>query len=220
MKRGQGFARSGIVDPFAEQVVLLLRFRETNGATSFSDEAGRTWSAVGAGATADNNSLLLNGSSYIQSTENLSSLAIGSDDYTLEVWANATSLNPPSFYVDLRPTNINGQYPCMYNDAAGNVVYFTSQYVINAGPGSVSAGITHHLCVCRSGTTNRLFVDGVQKAIWSGQSIYLAASSVRVGAGQQIPLYPMPGRCYSVRLTRAARYIAPFTPPTLPLPGI
>lgn len=206
-------------DPYAAQVVCLLRFTESDGATSFDDECGRTWTAAGGGADIDSGSLLLDGSSYIEAGTGLGDFAFGTGDFTIELWARASSLSPPSFYADLRKYDSNGAYPCIYNDSTGALIYLVnSSAAITSSSGVVSAGVTHHIAYCRSGAAGRLFVDGTQVGSWTDSESYTASDDgVRIGAGNQPTPYPMPGRIYTARITTAARYTSGFSPPSLPL---
>jgi len=209
-------------DPYAADVVSLLRFDEADGATAFADDLGRTWVGASPGAIADAGSLLLDGSSGCYTTTDLSAFAFGTGDFTIEIWARVATLSPPSFYIDMRSYNLNGYFPCIYNDSAGSIFYLVNGVAeISTSSGVVTIDTTRHIAYCRSGSTGRLFVDGVQVGSWSDSSNYVSSGDyVVIGGGNQSVSYPMDGRIYAERITTAARYTADFTPPTLPLPAI
>jgi len=79
-------------DPYWDDVAELMPFNGPNSSTTFTSQKGRSWTRTGSGtiSTARSKfggaSLLLPGSSYLTSTDNMAALAIGTGKVTVEAW--------------------------------------------------------------------------------------------------------------------------------------
>ncbi|MGP1667553.1 MAG: hypothetical protein ACTS5I_16955, partial [Rhodanobacter sp.] len=82
--------RGPVIDPFAAQVVLLMRFNGTNGSTSMIDDVGSTFAASG-NAQLSTSSPITGSASLSMSTGNVlrsansGIYAVGTGDFTIEV---------------------------------------------------------------------------------------------------------------------------------------
>lgn len=87
----------------------------------------------------------------------------------------------------------------------------STQTFINWTP---SINTDYHIAVCRSGSSCRIFIDGVQigATFTNSRSAYLSANPVCIGVFEGA-VYPVSGYYEDLRLTLSARYVTDFTPP-------
>ena len=80
----------------------------------------------------------------------------------------------------------------------------------------MSNGTCYHIAVSRSGTSLKLFIDGVEKASATNSSNFSNATNVLgIGALRDTGQYPLNGYIDDLRITKGvARYTANFTAPT------
>lgn len=242
-------AAAGVTDPHWSNVVSLLHFDGSDASTAFTDEKGKTWSAVsGAKLTTASKKYgsaaltLAGGSDSVTGTAS-TDFDFGSGDFTIEAWVyisgnsgadaggarSANILNTwPSGGSALSgyALNINGSGSTTGTGlnfdtwSSGNSTFFRSVVTI-------SQSAWHHVAVTVSGGVRRLFLDGV----------LLTASTTTIGAGYtqansfgrspiigrtQVTGYPLAlvGLVDDVRITKGvARYTAGFTPPSDPFPN-
>jgi hypothetical protein len=103
--------------------------------------------------------------------------------------------------------------------SAGNISFYASDgstYQINGiGGGSVNDGLWHHVAATRSGSSFRVFIDGVQvgsTGTWAGT---IASTSRPLYIGYNTTAAYMTGYMSNVRFVKGtALYTATFTPPT------
>jgi glucose/arabinose dehydrogenase len=171
------------------------------------------------------------------------------DDFTLEWWMKTSAGNSSGACTPGGDNWINGNI-LIDRDVFGGgdfgdfgVSLFGSGGVIGfgvaqgangntiCGSTNVANGAWHHVAVVRSGTTLRLFVDGVLDASGSGPSgnlryrdgrstsfpnsdPFLVLGAEKHDAGASFPSFH--GWLDELRVSSAARYSSGFTPPTLP----
>jgi hypothetical protein len=220
-----GGALSGSVtipasDPYWDSVLLLLR-----GDGNFTDSSkyGRTLTAYGnAAATAagkyGTNSIALDGTGDYLSLSS-SDFAWGTSDYTLEAWVWLNNLGSYGSWfstlfsdgnmsggVSAGITNTGMPYLEHLNgfSVVGSTAFPTAQWV--------------HVAATRSGNTVKYYVNGssVGSVSFSGSH---TNSSVVVGRFYtDLDNNYWNGRIAELRVTKAARFTANFTPPTAALP--
>jgi hypothetical protein len=206
-------------DPYWDSVLLLLR-----GDGNFTDSSkyGRTLTAYGnAAATAagkyGTNSIALDGTGDYLAVSS-SDFAWGTSDWTVEawVWLNATGANGgifSTFFSNGSPYGVS-----VFLDTAGRPV------VMHPGGANVSAstaittGQWVHIAAVRSSGTATLFVNGSSVGSVSASDSH-GQSNVVVGrVYTELDNNYWNGRIAELRVTKAARYTANFTPPTAALP--
>jgi hypothetical protein len=222
---GSGGSLSGSVtipasDPYWDSVLLLLR-----GDGNFTDASkyGRTLTAHGnAAATAagkyGTNSIALDGTGDYLSLSS-SDFAWGTSDYTLEAWVWLNNLGSYGSWfstlfsdgnmsggVSAGITNTGMPYLEHLNgfSVVGSTAFPTAQWV--------------HVAATRSGNTVKYYVNGssVGSVSFSGSH---TNSSVVVGRFYtDLDNNYWNGRIAELRVTKAARFTANFTPPTAALP--
>lgn len=212
-------------DAFAAQVVLLMHLDGNN-----IDVKGHTFTDVGtvgyAAGKFGNALTLATGDSGLSSAISQADFAFGTSDFTIEGWIKLASgfaggAMISQFDVGATPgwqiyvTNLG--VPQFYHYVGGG------SYPINPTGVDLRDGNWHHIAVSRSGTTLRMFVDGVMptggsvtnSANYGSSGLYLSIGYQRQGSAR----YPFRGGIDDVRLTKAARYTANFTPPAGPFPN-
>ena len=162
-----------------------------------------------------NGSISFNGSSYIRNSNNNVLFAFSRGDFTIEMWAYLNSTGNQTFY-DSRPqgTSSTSNY-IQLGYITGSLIYATAGVTAISG-GALNTGQWDHIAVCRSGSSTRLFVNGVQVG-----STYSDTQSYLVGAGRPIigadGFNPaanfLNGYIDEFRVTKYALYTSNFTPP-------
>jgi hypothetical protein len=101
----------------------------------------------------------------------------------------------------------------------GKVVFGNTGSTFIKGSSNVADGSWHHIAICRSGSTCRLFVDGTQEASGSN-SVNYDAQPTFIGAFGASDGY-FNGYIDDLRVTKGlARYTSNFTPPTAAFPTL
>lgn len=220
---GQGGGPSG--DPHWGNVSSLLHFDGTDGATTFVDDRGNTWSRTGtarlstARARFGPSSLLLPNSSFIQSPTALGA-GVGSGDFTIEGFFYAVSQS----HRGLLHTELTGSAAGIaigHENTSGGQwqVYFGgSVYQVSSMPLVLNAW--QHFALVRVGTACRLYINGVQVLAFTS-SANIANTGMVLGCYYNSSFaWGGGGNVDEVRLTTGvARYTSNFTPPSAPFPG-
>lgn len=148
--------------------------------------------------------------------------AFGTGDFTVEMWVYLPSLGVARFLYDGRPTSTNGVYPTLSVSAANVISLMVSSVGRIAGTTALTAMTWYHVALCRSGTSTKLFLNGVQEgATYSDGNNYLgAANRPIIGIDSyNLTATPMKGYINDLRVTKGvARYTANFTPPAAAFP--
>lgn len=215
------------VDPFAPYVQGIYRFND------YSDSSGKGNNL----SSGSNNSLVSSPSMFYNSLSvPLSTGAVGvtmpsfdmTGNFTMEGWVYLTSYGVGTGSPAAKVTNtIFGvrQQSVSGIDLAintnGTVIQATSGTgasgaVAFSGSTSIALNTWYHLAFVRSGTTGKIYVNGVQAATgtvgnYSARPITLG--SLNFAATTPTNYRPLLGYLNDVRFTTAARYLANFTPP-------
>ena len=233
-KTAIGGGGGGIVidngDPFYSVVSLLLPMDGTNGSTTFTDSSlnGLTVTAVG-NAQITSSSQYGTGAgsfdgtnSYIQvGTSNDSKFLFGTGDFTIEFWCyvnafSGTSIQTPINNYGSSVTGWNIQLNCV-NTNNVRFSYGDATLVMTAS-NTISPGQWNHVAVTRSGTTARIWINGVASATATNSTNISAASTLTIARGATGAAQYFNGKLDDLRISRFARYVSNFTPPTAALP--
>lgn len=227
-------AGSESTDDFAEQTTLILNMAETAGATSIQDstENASVFSAVGTASisneapSADSRSInLTTNTSYFESSQNMDAYNFGTGDFTIEFWyksrvagANYQTIleckvsgTPNTWSVFM---NANGSVT-LY---AGTADLYSDRNVISHYPWPPIINDTqwHHVAVCRTSGTTRIFVNGVLGESVADPTNYTSVGvpSLIIGKSRPTTEYTVNGNIGPIRITKAGRYTTDFTPET------
>lgn len=142
--------------------------------------------------------------------------AFGSGDFTVEFWYNSNDNGVAQAIYDGRPTNTNGAYLHIYKAATNVMVVYVQTADRITGTTTISAGTWYHVAVCRSGSSTKLFVNGVQDgSTYTDTNSYLNGSFRPLIASNGFTVGTAIANAYidDLRVTRFARYTANFQPP-------
>jgi hypothetical protein len=149
--------------------------------------------------------------------------AFGTSDFTVEMFIFPLSVASGILY-DSRPAYTNGAHPILAF-SGGVLLYQTSTGNV-AGTTQIAANAWHHVALTRSGTTVRIFVDGVLHATRTdAASLINGANRPIIGAdgagGPNGTGDYFKGYMSGLRVVKGvAVYTANFTPPVEPVKAI
>lgn len=212
-------------DPYWASVVSLLHLNPvSNGQTFTADEKGLAWTFNTASLTTDTSRfgsgcLATGGSGWI-STPMTSGFDLSSGDYTIEMWVKPSSLGSTRALISTRnmATGVGWQ---LFVSASGGVLYQAQGTYVESTGGLISTSVFKHVAVTRSGSTTRLFIDGVLVATGTVNIDPAPSESVYIGrtSSSSTPYY-YAGHIDEVRITKGvARYLSSFTPSASQFPN-
>lgn len=231
-------------DPQFNYVSLLLNDTGTNGQqnNTFLDSSSNNFTVTRNGTPTQGsvtpywslglgvsyNAATYGGSGYFSGTSQYLSLggqtafAYGTGDFTIEAWVCPTAIKLQRIY-DGRPTS-NGAYPTIGMNATGKFDYTANSAVRITGTTTAIVNTWYHIALCRSGTSTKLFVNGVQEgSTYSDASNYLVvAGRPFIGADSfSAGTNAWSGFISNLRIIKGtAVYTSNFTPPTSPVTAI
>ena len=195
------FTNAGIIDAASDNV--LETFGNAQISTAQSKFGGSSISFDGSGDRL-----------AVQPYSSNSNLAVGAGDFTVECWAYFNSLAAVApiicFGDDGAATGL-----LFYVTTAGRIAVFGNNGLIAAGATqTVTTGNWFHLAMSRSGTSLRLFVNGINDGTATNSTSF--SSSVLIGAElfSGSVSAQLNGYLDDLRVTKFARYTANFVPPT------
>ena len=164
-----------------------------------------------------------NGSSYLSIPSN-ATLAMGTGDFTIECWVNTPLVNANNdVLIELRSTGATstGFVFNMNPTGVGYQLNFYTDGGFNLGSTVLNYNVWNHVAVTRSGTTVRLFSNGVVSATFTKANNFSDTPVPQIGSS---PLYSpssVIGYISNLRVVKGtAVYTAAFTPPTAPLTAV
>jgi hypothetical protein len=226
------------VDPQYGSVSLLLHGNGTNGSTTITDNSPspKTVTAVGNAqiSTAQSKfggaSIAFDGNGDYLTAANNASLNFGSGDFTVECWvylAGLPALNGDSqraaclVAYGTNGTSVAG-YQLLINTTTNQLLFYNTGASIASFTWSLTTW--YHVAYTRSGSTNRLFVNGNSLTLTTNTftPAESATDTLRIGAERKYVSYDddLNGYIDDLRITKACRYTANFTPPTAQFPDI
>jgi hypothetical protein len=150
------------------------------------------------------------------SAPNATGFQFGSGDFTVEMWLNTADTD---FNICGLVTASTGNWMMV---VVASQFYWQTTYSVtnlfNVSAASILNSAWHHIAISRSGTSLRVFFDGVQQGSspYSDSTSYNGTGALRIGSGANGDLN---GYLDDIRITKGvARYTANFTPPTATFP--
>lgn len=204
------------VDPYFDQVGLLLHFDGPDLSTSFPDVKGHTMTGVGS-ALINGNQLLLSPPAWVQTTERLEDFQFGTEDFTIE--GKFRTVQHSGVIVDHYDPNVPGSWQ-IYLNASGQLSIYTSSGVLltisKIGGGQLIDDLEHDFAFCRVDGTLYGFLEGVQRG-WVANTTDFSAVVGCLSVGAQVNVrdsdYDFVGKINEVRVTKGVgRYSADYTP--------
>ncbi len=226
-------------DPDFASVVSLLHFDGADGAITFTDVTGKTWTANSA-AQIDTAQSQFGGASglfdgtddYVQTAAS-SDFTFGTGDFTIECWVRPAAVTSTRQIIGRHVTDggLTSDIAFIFLTNSGALAFtaFTSPStsVTVTDPGAMSAGTWYFVAVVRDGTTLRLYRDGVQVATASIGTTSIQSSSQPITIGHVMrssgvePGLGWDGHIDDMRVTKGVcRYPGgtTFTPPISAFP--
>jgi hypothetical protein len=216
------------VDPQFGSVSLLLHGNGTNGSTTITDNSPtpKTVTAVGNAqiSTAQSKfggaSILFDGTGDYLDVGSNSAFGYGLSDFTIETWLYRNVSSSLQVIIDQRAGVVTQLAPTLYFNATSLFYYANGGNRITGGVVPASQWV--HIALSRSGTSTKLFINGLQGgSTYSDSNNYIDSPARVGGANDGSSVASLNGYLDDIRITKGvARYTANFTPPTAPFPDI
>ena len=150
-------------------------------------------------------------------------LALGANDYTIEMWVNFNSVSTSVLFGNIDGSG-NGNWAFFYNSTAAvlRLLLNNSAVILSSSSWTPSTGTWYHIAICRASGTYRFFINGTVTGSgsnstdidWGG-----ITNSFYVGSANDGTLQ-LNGYIDDLRITKGyARYTTTFTPPTAAFPN-
>lgn len=205
-------------DLYYDNVSLLLHCDGTDGSTTFTDHSPtpKTVTAYGNAHIETDQSKFGGTSAYFDGANDglmLADLALGTDDFTIEMWVKTSSSVQYAQLIGNEPG-----FTLLVNHASstsGNfALYVPGGLLLTSVSGDWNDGAWHHIALVRLVNTFTLYTDGNA----NGTGTYtgsLSGSNLWLGRNNVYTPRNLVGYLDDIRITKGvARYTANFTPPT------
>ena len=168
---------------------------------------------------ATKNYVAFNGTSQYLTTATSTALGFGTGDFTIEAWVYTTNLTATNTINDARTGNTASAYVfAVFSSGALNFYDGPNNTDRTTSTGLISLNTWYHVAATRSGTTLRLFVNGVLASTFTGISSDYGSTQPSLIGRQQSGSGYFYGHISNVRIIKGtAIYTAAFTPPVGPL---
>ena len=221
-------------DPYFSSVTLLMHMEGANNGTTFTDEKSATISNTSV-TTSSTYSKFGTSAFFGSTTSSAEALTITSsktpytftDDFTIEFYIYPLVVSGASYgtgVIDARDPGLTASSGWIvafgYSGHANKYAFSYNNILINSDNAAVANTWTHY-AITRSGTTVRMFIDGIQQAQTVSISGTIPAAQFNIGAYSS-GYYDsgIAGYLDELRITKGvARYTSNFTPPTAPFPN-
>lgn len=227
----QGLWPDASADPYWSYVSYLLGTTSTNAAqnNTFLDSSTNNFTLTRFGNATQGSfspydtlwSNYFDGTSDSLSYTGGSSIAFGTADFTIELWAYLT--NTGTYSPFLRPDD-SGVFPEFgYDFGTGQLKFDARNSAIVAVTTTMPTAQWVHLVACRSGTNLRLFVNGSQVGTTTTNSTNFGTTTgiIRIGGSNFSASHTVNGYLSSFRVVKGtAIYTSAFTPSATPLTAV
>ena len=219
-------------DPYFNNVSLLMHMNGVSGSKNFVDSSANNIQSTAIGnievsstrTQFGNGAAFLYGNgtgNYIRVSGN-PNLAVGTGDYTLEMWAYISS-DSPFVIFDAAPINSPGSRPdafLFYIENNREPRFFGNGLTIATSAGSLPINQWAHLALVRNTGTTTIYINGTGISNSTGfYNATLATGGCLIGTFTDSLNFTSNGYIDELRLTKGvARYTGNFTPPTTEFP--
>lgn len=140
--------------------------------------------------------------------------AIGTGGYTLSFRCSLSNTSGLYTVFDCRPGSTNGFYPTVLVYSTGVLsFYFNGADRIVSSSGAIVANTTYFITLCRSGSSTKMFLNGVQVGSTYSNSNSIPQSRILIGGSGYSNSPAFVGYIWDIQYHQAALYTADFTPP-------
>ncbi len=223
-------------DPFWASVVFYATLEGAEGGTNWADlsRAGTTINSSGNVQTdtgvagpvgGDGSSTLFDGTRDHLELDNAADLTFGSGEWTIEMFIYFRVF-PGSGAVQMydgrnEGTGGSGANISFYLDSADSKLKFYSDNAVRITSTNTAAiGKWYHMALCKSDSTTRMFIDGIQEgSSYTDSTTYIGhANRPYLGEDGNAPTYAeLDGNMAHVRITKGVgRYSTNFSVPSIP----
>ena len=221
-------------DPNFANVSLLLYGNGINGSTTITDSSPTPKTVTAEGnaqiSTVQSKfggaSIAFDGTGDRVSVANNAALDFGTGDFTVECWVRSiaalTSYSLEFAHICGKGNGVaGGTYALGFYQS--KILFFSNASLAKLGTSTLTNNTWYHFAACRSGSTLKLFVDGMEEYSGTDTTNYTSSQSFNAGdrqASDPGSQYPLNGYIDDLRITKGvARYTANFTPPQNQLPN-
>jgi hypothetical protein len=210
-------------------VIALLHMNGSNNSTTFTNSASNaaTFTANGNAKLSTDQAKFGTASGYLDGngdyiSASSTAVRLSTGDHTVEFWVYPTVTTAGYMWSQYQASSAPAGRCYLALDANSKVILQLGSNIVT-GTTTISANTWVHIAYVRSGTTNTLYVGGVDNGSFtSSQALFSGA--VRFGTqnngSEASPSFTnyFTGYFDELRITKAARYTAAFTPPTVQFP--
>ena len=146
-------------------------------------------------------------------------VTFGTGAFTIEFFVYLNKGTEQKLF-DARPAGVNTTYPVISMLTDNTLNYYANSSSRITSSETLSENAWHHIAVCRSGTSTKMFLDGTQVgSTYSDSTNYADSGRMRIGASKNATSR-FEGYMSDVRVVNSALYTSNFTPPTAPLTAV
>ena len=221
----------GIVggDPYFSSVSLLLHMDGTNASTTFTDSGPSALTVTAANATISTTQSKYGGASGSFTGTSSNAVApsstlfnFGAGDFTIECWIYwlGGGGSPGTIFSTAFPTDSQGVFIGLLSSGAFNYLAGNGTWAFNSTTTSnaLSANQWYHIAYVRSGSTFTVYINGVASGSTTSSPTLTNSNNQAVIGGRNVFGQYFRGFIDDLRISRFARYVSTFTPPTAALP--
>jgi hypothetical protein len=141
--------------------------------------------------------------------------SFGTGNFTVEVWVNFSALAANRPIADCWVSGGAGAWQLYYTNTTGKIVWYVNASTIVSSTTTPLVNTWYHVAVARSGSTVKIFINGVEEGSATHTTNLTHTRPLAVGIQHSTLTNPLNGYISDLRITKGvARYTANFTPPT------
>lgn len=213
------------VDPYFNNVSLLLPMDGTNGSTTFTDESNNALTVTANGdaqiTTTDvkygSGCALFDGTGDYLEVTDPSAFYIGTGDYTVELWVQRATTASQRFVTLGNGGSDEPFVFYIFNSELSVRLVEGSNFFLNPAV-SFPANTWFHVAVCRDSTSTRIYMNGTLRNSTTNsiaQTCNIDTTICTIGRRPSDNTNDLEGKIDGLRITKGvARYTSNFTPPS------